>query len=119
MPPPTGDDWLNITPEELDRLLEERGGLRSSKGQGVTCGAGRSEDEEKQQEEEAGFTLVAVTKGMKDFINAMSSHQGAEFPRYHHHHHHHRSLTLRGNRFLFIFTPVQSAVFSERKKKWI
>lgn len=100
-------------------MLEERGGLRSSKGQGVTCGAGRSEDEEKQQEEEAGFTLVAVTKGMKDFINAMSSHQGAEFPRYHHHHHH-RSLTLRGNRFLFIFTLVQSAVFSEeKKKKWI
>lgn len=95
-------------------MLEERGGLRSSKGQGVTCGAGRSEDEEKQQEEEAGFTLVAVTKGMKDFINAMSSHQGAEFPRYHHHH---RSLTLRGNRFLFIFTLVQSAVFSEEKKK--
>ncbi|XP_017331237.1 protein ecdysoneless homolog [Ictalurus punctatus] len=81
LPPEDSDDWLNITPEELDRMLEERGGLRSSKGQGVTCGAGRSEDEEKQQEEEAGFTLVAVTKGMKDFINAMSSHQGAEFPR--------------------------------------
>ncbi|KAK3537325.1 hypothetical protein QTP70_008232 [Hemibagrus guttatus] len=83
LPPEDCDDWLNITPDELERLLEERGGQRSSKGQGVTCGAGRGEDEEEkqQEEEEAGFTLVAVTQGMKDFINAMSSHEGAEFPR--------------------------------------
>ncbi|XP_058254507.1 protein ecdysoneless homolog isoform X2 [Hemibagrus wyckioides] len=83
LPPEDCDDWLNITPDELERLLEERGGQRSSKGKGVTCGAGRSEDEEEkqQEEEEAGFTLVAVTQGMKDFINAMSSHEGAEFPR--------------------------------------
>ncbi|XP_053093702.1 protein ecdysoneless homolog isoform X2 [Pangasianodon hypophthalmus] len=81
LPSEDSDDWLNITPDELERLLEERGGQRSSKGQGVACGAGRSEDEEKQQEEEAGYTLVAVTQGMKDFINAMSSHEGAEFPR--------------------------------------
>lgn len=104
----TGDDWLNITPDELERLLEERGGQRSSKGQGVTCRAGSSEDEEKQQEEEAGYTLVAVTQGMKDFINAMSSHEGAEFPRYQHH----RSLTLRENGFIFIFTLIQCALFS-------
>ncbi|MCJ8736524.1 hypothetical protein PDJAM_G00013480 [Pangasius djambal] len=81
LPPEDSDDWLNITPDELERLLEERGGQRSSKGRGVACGAGRSEDEEKQQEEEAGYTLVAVTQGMKDFIHAMSSHEGAEFPR--------------------------------------
>ncbi|XP_026999513.1 protein ecdysoneless homolog isoform X1 [Tachysurus fulvidraco] len=83
LPPEDSDDWINLTPDDLERLLEERGGLRSSKGQGVTCRAGRSEDEEEKQkeEEEAGFTLVAVTQGMKDFINAMSSHEGAEFPR--------------------------------------
>ncbi|XP_060789345.1 protein ecdysoneless homolog isoform X2 [Neoarius graeffei] len=81
LPPEDSDDWLNITPDELERLLEERGGQRSSKDRGVTCRAGSGEDEEKQQEEEAGYTLVAVTRGMKDFINAMSSHEGAEFPR--------------------------------------
>ncbi|XP_053366586.1 protein ecdysoneless homolog [Clarias gariepinus] len=81
LPPEDSDTWLNITPDELERLLEERGGQRAGTGQASTCGAGRSEDEEKQQEEEAGYTLVAVTQGMKDFINAMSSHEGAEFPR--------------------------------------
>lgn len=32
------------------------------------------------EEEEAGYSLVAVSKGMKDFLNAVSSHEGAEFP---------------------------------------
>ncbi|XP_062863623.1 protein ecdysoneless homolog isoform X2 [Trichomycterus rosablanca] len=80
LPPEDSDEWLNISPQELDRLLEERGGQRSSLGSNVQRGAGRSEDEE-QQEEEAGYTLVAVTQGMKNFINAVSSHEGAEFPR--------------------------------------
>lgn len=31
-------------------------------------------------EEEAGYSLIAVSKGMKDFLNAVSSHEGAEFP---------------------------------------
>lgn len=31
-------------------------------------------------EEEAGYSLVAVSKGMRDFLNAVSSHEGAEFP---------------------------------------
>lgn len=72
--PPAGDDWLNITPQELERLLEERGGrgvAGASEGQGT--------------EEEAGYSLVAVTQGMKKFINAVSSHEGAEFPRYRRH----------------------------------
>ncbi|KAI4887185.1 hypothetical protein NFI96_021282, partial [Prochilodus magdalenae] len=73
LPPEDSDDWLNITPQELEKLLEERG------GRGLACRTGASEREE--QEEEAGYSLVAVTQGMKNFINAMSSHEGAEFPR--------------------------------------
>lgn len=37
-------------------------------------------DEDGSREEEAGYSLVAVSKGMKDFLNARSSHEGAEFP---------------------------------------
>lgn len=37
-------------------------------------------DEDGSGEEEAGYSLVAVSKGMKDFLNARSSHEGAEFP---------------------------------------
>ncbi|XP_066527873.1 protein ecdysoneless homolog [Hoplias malabaricus] len=73
LPPEDSDDWLNITPQELEVLLEERRGHRVSQ---------RTEAfEEKEKEEEAGYSLVAVTQGMKDFIKAMSSHEGAEFPR--------------------------------------
>uniref|UniRef100_A0A3B4EFX7 Ecdysoneless homolog (Drosophila) n=1 Tax=Pygocentrus nattereri TaxID=42514 RepID=A0A3B4EFX7_PYGNA len=68
LPPEESDDWLNISSQELERLLEERG------GRGFTCGTRVAEEEER--EEEAGYSLVAVTQGMKNFINAMSSHEG-------------------------------------------
>lgn len=38
--------------------------------------------ENEEREEETGYSLVAVTQGMKNFINAMSSHEGAEIPRF-------------------------------------
>lgn len=41
---------------------------------------GRRDDDGPGEEEDAGYSLVAVSKGMKDFLNAMSSHEGAEFP---------------------------------------
>ncbi len=74
--PPVGDAWLDISPQELERLLEERGGRGVSDGTRKTA-----QPDEEQQEEEAGYSLIAVTKGMKSFINAMSSHEGAEIPR--------------------------------------
>uniref|UniRef100_A0A672QM31 Protein ecdysoneless homolog n=1 Tax=Sinocyclocheilus grahami TaxID=75366 RepID=A0A672QM31_SINGR len=74
--PPVGDAWLDISPQELERLLEERG------GRGVSDGTRKMpQPDEELQEEEAGYSLIAVTKGMKNFINAMSSHEGAEIPR--------------------------------------
>ncbi len=74
--PPVGDAWLDISHQELERLLEERGGRGVSDGTRKTA-----QPDEELQEEEAGYSLVALTKGMTSFINAMSSHEGAEIPR--------------------------------------
>lgn len=38
------------------------------------------EAEDNKEEEEAAYSLVAVSHGMKNFLNAMSSHEGAELP---------------------------------------
>uniref|UniRef100_A0A8C2BC26 Ecdysoneless homolog (Drosophila) n=1 Tax=Cyprinus carpio TaxID=7962 RepID=A0A8C2BC26_CYPCA len=75
LPPEDSDAWLDISPQELERLLEERGGRGVSDG---TCKTPQPDEE--LQEEEAGYSLIAVTQGMKNFINAMSSHEGAEIP---------------------------------------
>lgn len=40
----------------------------------------RKETEGDKDEEEASYSLVAVSQGMKSFLNAMSSHEGAELP---------------------------------------
>ena len=86
-----GDSWLNITAQDLEQLLQERSGTRAGvdgkncssteQTQHVRDAAERGkETEDKAEEEEAGYTLVAVSQGMKDFLNAMSSHEGAELP---------------------------------------
>ncbi|KAK1793054.1 hypothetical protein P4O66_011388 [Electrophorus voltai] len=78
LPREDSDDWLHITPGELERLLEERGGRGVNQGWGASQEARRGEEEER--EEEASYSLVAVTRGMKNFISATSSYKGAEFP---------------------------------------
>ncbi|CDQ76259.1 unnamed protein product [Oncorhynchus mykiss] len=81
LPPEDSEGWLDISAQELEHLLEGR------EGSGVGLGGsepsltnhtqgGRSE----KGEEEGSYSLVAVTQGMKNFINAMSSHEGAELP---------------------------------------
>lgn len=40
----------------------------------------RNKAEGDKEEEEGGYSLVAVSQGMKNFLNAMSSHEGAEMP---------------------------------------
>ena len=70
-----GDSWLDMSPQDLERLLEERAGL----------GAGSStphqgDGTETANREDSGYSLVAVTQGMKKFINTVSSHEGAELP---------------------------------------
>lgn len=84
-----GERWLELSPEELEQILQERAGCgvrggpgRSgapSRGQPVPgqMGSAGAEDEEEQ---EVGYSLVAVSQGMKNFINTMSSYEGAELP---------------------------------------
>lgn len=40
----------------------------------------KKEPENDNDEEEGGYSLVAVSQGMKHFLSAMSSHEGAELP---------------------------------------
>uniref|UniRef100_A0A671YXV8 Ecdysoneless homolog (Drosophila) n=1 Tax=Sparus aurata TaxID=8175 RepID=A0A671YXV8_SPAAU len=56
-----GDSWLDITAQDLERMLGK-------------------ETQGDKEEEEGGYSLVAVSRGMKDFLSAMSSHEGAELP---------------------------------------
>uniref|UniRef100_A0A8C5DHH1 Ecdysoneless homolog (Drosophila) n=1 Tax=Gouania willdenowi TaxID=441366 RepID=A0A8C5DHH1_GOUWI len=61
LPQEDSDSWLDITAQDLEQLLTERSGGRADIG---------------SQKPEAGYSLVAVTQGMKNFLNAMSSHEG-------------------------------------------
>uniref|UniRef100_A0A087YL70 Ecdysoneless homolog (Drosophila) n=1 Tax=Poecilia formosa TaxID=48698 RepID=A0A087YL70_POEFO len=70
LPPEDSDSWLEVTSQDLEQLLQKRP---------VEEASGK-EEEEDTKEEEAGYSLVAVSQGMKDFLNAMSSHEGAETP---------------------------------------
>lgn len=40
----------------------------------------KKESEGNKEEEEGGYSLVAVSQGMKNFLNSMSSYEGAELP---------------------------------------
>lgn len=79
--PEDTDRWLDITEQDLERMLQERSkecaAMESQKS--AAC---RSKEEPPcgQIEETAGYSLVAVSQGMKSFLNAMSSHEGAEIP---------------------------------------
>ncbi|XP_072293165.1 protein ecdysoneless homolog [Eucyclogobius newberryi] len=83
LPPEDSDSWLDITEQDLEQMLQERSkecvGVEIQKSC-VSC----SKDEAVgvQVEEDAGYSLVAVSQGMKNFLNSMSSHEGAELPRF-------------------------------------
>uniref|UniRef100_A0A672JI29 Ecdysoneless homolog (Drosophila) n=1 Tax=Salarias fasciatus TaxID=181472 RepID=A0A672JI29_SALFA len=66
LPQEDSDSWLDITAQDLEWMLQERSGIR--------------EGEDSEEEEVAGYSLVAVSQGMKSFLNTMSSHEGAELP---------------------------------------
>lgn len=80
---------MEVTAQDLEQLLQERSsrvadvdceGFSSAKQKRPVEEAAGKEDEEDTKVEEAGYSLVAVSQGMKDFLNAMSSHEGAEAP---------------------------------------
>uniref|UniRef100_A0A672JLS5 Ecdysoneless homolog (Drosophila) n=1 Tax=Salarias fasciatus TaxID=181472 RepID=A0A672JLS5_SALFA len=58
LPQEDSDSWLDITAQDLEA----------------------DEGEDSEEEEVAGYSLVAVSQGMKSFLNTMSSHEGAELP---------------------------------------
>ncbi|KAM6997175.1 protein ecdysoneless homolog [Tautogolabrus adspersus] len=95
LPPEDSDSWMDITAQDLERMLQERSGGRAGVGSQKSSStkqrqhAGAAEEmrketedstEEEEEDEEAGYSLVAVSQGMKKFLNAMSSHEGAELP---------------------------------------
>ncbi|XP_059215173.1 protein ecdysoneless homolog [Centropristis striata] len=91
LPQEDSDSWLDITTQDLERMLQERSGGRADVGSQNSSstkhtqhveGAGERREEAKgdKEVEETGYSLVAVSQGMKNFLNAMSSHEGAELP---------------------------------------
>uniref|UniRef100_UPI00398F3F00 protein ecdysoneless homolog n=1 Tax=Pristiophorus japonicus TaxID=55135 RepID=UPI00398F3F00 len=67
LPPEDDDSWLDISPEELDKLLEEASGKKLLNSA--------------RQQEEGDYDLRDVTESMKAFVSKVSSHEGAEIPR--------------------------------------
>ncbi|XP_019601425.2 protein ecdysoneless homolog [Rhinolophus sinicus] len=65
LPPEDDDQWLDLSPDQLDQLLEEA--------------AGKKEPESVSKEE--SYDLTQVSKSMKAFISKVSTHKGAELPR--------------------------------------
>ncbi|XP_039624941.1 protein ecdysoneless homolog [Polypterus senegalus] len=72
LPAEDSDSWLEISPEELDRLLEQ---ASRSSAQRPVVQAGLEDDELAE-----AYSLSAIPQSMKAFINKMSTHEGAEVP---------------------------------------
>lgn len=77
-----GDSWLDISTQDLERMLQEQSGGAQGLGLPKAIQEGDQGKGQRQEPEgeEAGYSLVAVTQGMKSFLSAMSSHEGAELP---------------------------------------
>ncbi|XP_057591831.1 protein ecdysoneless homolog isoform X1 [Hippopotamus amphibius kiboko] len=67
LPPEDDDQWLDLSPDQLDQLLQEA--------------AGKKEPEFVSKRQEENCDLTQVSKSMKAFISKVSTHKGAELPR--------------------------------------
>ncbi|XP_077634684.1 protein ecdysoneless homolog isoform X1 [Crocuta crocuta] len=67
LPPEDDDQWLDLSPDQLDQLLQEA--------------AGKKEAEPISKKEEQNYDLTQVSESMKAFISKVSTHKGAELPR--------------------------------------
>ncbi|KAK7901887.1 hypothetical protein WMY93_018656 [Mugilogobius chulae] len=81
LPPEDSDSWMDITEQDLEQMFQERmkkcDGVEKQKSN-ESCSKEKTVCS--QVEDDAGYSLVAVSQGMKNFLNAMSSHEGAELP---------------------------------------
>ncbi|XP_004846324.1 protein ecdysoneless homolog isoform X3 [Heterocephalus glaber] len=68
LPPEDDDQWLELSPDQLDQLLQKAAGTKES--QPIS-----------KKEEEQNYELTQVTDSMKAFISKVSTHKGAELPR--------------------------------------
>ncbi|XP_054838524.1 protein ecdysoneless homolog isoform X2 [Eublepharis macularius] len=66
LPPEDDEDWLEITPDGLEKILKEA--------------KGTSESASTSKEEEQSYDLSEVTQSMKAFMSKVSTHEGAEIP---------------------------------------
>ncbi|XP_037064522.1 protein ecdysoneless homolog isoform X3 [Peromyscus leucopus] len=68
LPPEDGDQWLVLSPDQLEQLLQDATGRKES--QPIP-----------QKEEEQNYDVAQVSESMKAFISKVSTHKGAELPR--------------------------------------
>ncbi|XP_065750401.1 protein ecdysoneless homolog isoform X2 [Phocoena phocoena] len=69
LPPEDDDQWLDLSPDQLDQLLQEA--------------AGKKEPEPVSKGQEENYDFTQVSESMKAFISKVSTHKGAELPREH------------------------------------
>ncbi|KAB0383950.1 hypothetical protein FD755_005867 [Muntiacus reevesi] len=67
LPPEDDERWLDLSPDQLDQLLQEA--------------AGKKEPESISKGQEENYDLTRVSESMKAFISKVSTHKGAELPR--------------------------------------
>ncbi|CAO2590561.1 Protein ecdysoneless homolog [Lemmus lemmus] len=68
LPPEDDDQWLVLSPDQLDQLLQDAAG-------------GKESQPISQKEEEQNYDVVQVSDSVKAFISKVSTHKGAELPR--------------------------------------
>uniref|UniRef100_A0A8C6GUE7 Ecdysoneless cell cycle regulator n=1 Tax=Mus spicilegus TaxID=10103 RepID=A0A8C6GUE7_MUSSI len=68
LPPEDDDQWLDLSPDQLDQLLQDASGRKESQPG-------------PQKEELQNYDVAQVSDSMKAFISKVSSHKGAELPR--------------------------------------
>uniref|UniRef100_A0A8C9IJ09 Ecdysoneless cell cycle regulator n=1 Tax=Piliocolobus tephrosceles TaxID=591936 RepID=A0A8C9IJ09_9PRIM len=67
LPPEDDDQWLHLSPDQLDQLLQEAAGKKES-------------ESISKEEKEQNYDLTQVSESMKAFISKVSTHKGAELP---------------------------------------
>lgn len=65
------DQWLDLSPDQLDQLLQDTAGRKESQPS-------------PQKEEQQNYDVAQVSDSMKAFISKVSTHKGAELPRWVH-----------------------------------